>query len=322
MVREEELTPEAGESPLPPDSEQPPEHLPAIRLRDVSKSFGKNNVLDGITADIEAGQIVAFVGPSGCGKSTLLNCIVGTLEPTSGSVEIWDSATARLQPVTGPGRDRGIVYQRYSLFPHLNALHNVAFGLKLDETSPKNRWLNPLGWRKLRKEHLRKAEEMLVKVGLGDSLHKYPGELSGGMCQRVAIAQALVMRPKVLLMDEPFGALDETTRESLQRLMLRFYQENLEAKKHGERPPHTVIIVTHEIEEAIYVGDRIIGLSQQGRGDRGAALVYDERQPIYHADHQKDHDAIARQKEVVLKAAFDEQAIEDYHKILKARGQI
>ncbi len=293
----------------------------AIELRNVSKQFATNRVLDEITADIAAGQIVAFVGPSGCGKSTLLNCIVGTLYPTSGTVAVWDPEAGEALPVSGPGRDRGIVYQRYSLFPHLNAIENVAFGLKLDETSPPQRVFNALAWRKLRKQHLAKAEEMLVKVGLEDALYKYPGELSGGMCQRVAIAQALVMRPRVLLMDEPFGALDETTRESLQRLMLRFYQENVQAREKGEHPPHTVIIVTHEIEEAIYVGDRIIALSQHGRGERGATIVYDEQQPVYHADHTKDHDAIARQKEVVLQAAFDQKAIEDYHRLMEARGQ-
>ncbi len=277
----------------------------AIRIANVSKSFDGNRVLDTIDVEIEAGQIVAFVGPSGCGKSTLLNCIVGTLKPSTGSISVWNSASQATLPVNGPGRDRGIVYQRYSLYPHLTALKNVAFGLMLDESTPFDRWFTPWKWRKLRKAHLEKAEETLVKVGLGKALHKYPSELSGGMCQRVAIAQALVMRPKVLLMDEPFGALDEATRESLQRLMLRLYQENVQAKAMGQHPPHTIIIVTHEIEEAIYVGDRIIGLSQRDNSGQGAKIVYDESQPVFSPDSVKDMNAIAHIKHAILQAAFD-----------------
>jgi len=276
----------------------------AIEIRGISKSFGSHCVLDNIDADIEAGQTVAFVGPSGCGKSTLLNCIVGTLSPSSGTISVWNDAKERPVPVDGPGRDRGIVYQRYSLFPHLTAIANVAFGLMLDETSVGFRCLHPLRWRRLKHLHFEKAAAMLEKVGLGEAKDKYPGELSGGMCQRVAIAQALVMRPRVLLMDEPFGALDEATRESLQRLMLQLYQENLEARAEGLHPPHTVIIVTHEIEEAIFVGDRIIALSQVGRESKGARIVYDERQPVFSPESPKDRLRIASIKDSVVKTAF------------------
>lgn len=281
-----------------------PAELPAIEIRGVTKSFGSHRVLDTIDATIQAGEIVAFVGPSGCGKSTLLNCIVGTLQPTDGSIAVWDADDKLMRVVSGPGRDRGIVYQRYSLFPHLTALQNVAFGLMLDETSPPDRWLKPLQWRKLRKEHLAKSEAMLERVGLADAMARYPDELSGGMCQRVAIAQALVMKPKILLMDEPFGALDEATRESLQRFMLELYKDNQDAKAEGERPQHTVIIVTHEIEEAIFVGDRIIALSQRGREPEGACIVLDEKQPIFAPDSNKDLELIAREKEKIINIAF------------------
>ncbi len=277
----------------------------AIEIRGLTKSFGKLRVLDTIDVDIKAGQTVAFVGPSGCGKSTLLNCIVGTLPPTTGSISVWNEAAGAALPVNGPGRDRGIVYQRYSLFPHLNALANVAFGLMLDESTVADRWLHPLRWRKLRRIHLEKAAAMLEKVGLGDAKEKYPSELSGGMCQRVAIAQALVMRPRVLLMDEPFGALDEATRESLQRLMLQLYQENLTAREEGRHPPHTVIIVTHEIEEAIFVGDRIIALSQLDAAGNGAKIVYDEVQPVFAPDSPKDRAKIAEIKASVIERAFE-----------------
>ncbi|MEO0796094.1 MAG: ABC transporter ATP-binding protein [Verrucomicrobiota bacterium] len=280
------------------------ESHPAIRIKNVSKQFGSHRVLDQIDTTIEPGEIVAFVGPSGCGKSTLLNCIVGTLEPTSGSIEVWNKDTDQMMSVNGPGRDRGIVYQRYSLFPHLTALQNVAFGLMLDETEPHFRWLNPFAWRKLRKAHLEKSEEILTRVGLAKAMHNYPTELSGGMCQRVAIAQALVMRPQILLMDEPFGALDEATRESLQRLLLELYHQNQVAKEKGERPPHTIIIVTHEIEEAIFVGDRIIGLSQRGRDGNGASIVFDEAQPVFKPDDLKDSTVISQEKSKVIEAAF------------------
>ncbi len=277
----------------------------AIEIRGLSKTFGQHRVLDTLNLDIEAGQIVAFVGPSGCGKSTLLNCIVGTMPQSTGTLSIWSSSAGKALPVQGPGRDRGIVYQRYSLFPHLNAIKNVAMGLMLDETQPSDRWFSPRKWRKLRKQHLEQAEAMLVKVGLGSALDKYPSELSGGMCQRVAIAQALVMRPKVLLMDEPFGALDEATRESLQHLMLDLYQENVDAKAKSEHPPHTVIIVTHELEEAIYVGDRIIALSQRDQPEKGARIVYDAEQPVFTPTSIRDQQAILEIKQKIVSAAFD-----------------
>ncbi|MBN1900079.1 ATP-binding cassette domain-containing protein, partial [Candidatus Sumerlaeota bacterium] len=162
------------------------------------------HVLFDVNFSIIRGEVVSLVGPSGCGKSTLLRAIVGTHPPRKGKVVIFSDL---LEPpemeVTQPGRDRGIVYQRYSLFPFLTAQQNVALGLMLDQTTIPFRLFHPLKWRRLRKEHLEQAADLLEKLGLANAINLYPHELSGGMCQRVAIAQALIMEPEILLLDEP-----------------------------------------------------------------------------------------------------------------------
>jgi len=207
------------------------------------------------------------------------------------------------KPVIGPGRDRGIVYQRYALYPFLTALKNVAFGLLVGETSPLDRLARPFHFRELRKKHLEQAEALLVELGLGKSLQQYPSEMSGGMCQRVAIAQALIMKPRVLLLDEPFGALDEATREELQVMLLELYHQNLVAKRAGQSPPNTILIVTHELNEAIYVADRVIGLSQYWRWEEeghracpGATIVYDEVAPVFSPTDPVEFDQLRHQR--------------------------
>ncbi len=143
-------------------------------------------------------------------------------------------------------------------------------------------------------------------MGLGKSINHYPHEMSGGMRQRVAIAQAMIMRPKILLLDEPFGALDESTRTDLQSMLLRFYQENLEAKRKGQDPPYTILIVTHELNEALYVSDRVIGLSQyHDDGANGATIVYDRPCPVFHPNDARDFDRFLNQREELRKAVFD-----------------
>jgi NitT/TauT family transport system ATP-binding protein len=139
--------------------------------------------------------------------------------------------------------------------------------------------------------------------------------MSGGMRQRVAVAQAFIMRPKVVLLDEPFGALDEAMREDLQMMLLRFYQENLIAKREGRVPQYTILMVTHELNEAIYVADRVIGLSRfHTQGDNGAAIVYDRPCPVFSPDDPRDFSKFVEQREELRKAVFDDTYIKDRDK--------
>jgi len=242
--------PPEGTAPHPAKPDQP-EHLLAappqqhllrpldvVTFKKVSKSFGTGAqakvALQDINFTIEdlphVGELITIVGPSGCGKSTVLRILAGLkphFPPTSGEVLVLG------KPVTEPGPDRGLVDQKYSLLPHLNVLENVAFGLKLRGTA--------------RSERLDRASEWVKKVGLEGSEKKFPSELSGGMQQRVAIAATLILQPRILLMDEPFGALDPGIRLRMQELLIQLWNE-LQS---------TVFLVTHSVEEAVYLGDRV-----------------------------------------------------------------
>jgi NitT/TauT family transport system ATP-binding protein len=217
-----------------PQEEAPLHTDKIVVFKDVNKSFGDKVVLENINFTIKdipnKGELIAVVGQSGCGKSTLLRILAG-LEPqypqTSGEVLVFGSH------ITGPGIDRGVVDQKYSLLPHLTVLQNIGFGLKIQHVG--------------RKERLAKAREWITKVGLDGHEAQYPHELSGGQQQRVSIAATLITKPKIILMDEPFGALDPKTRLTMQKLLLDLWHEE-EA---------TVFIVTHSMEEAVYLGDRI-----------------------------------------------------------------
>jgi NitT/TauT family transport system ATP-binding protein len=206
---------------------------PAVRLRGVGKTWapaGRAPVraLAGIDLDIAAGEFVVFLGPSGCGKSTLLYMIAG-LEPASaGQIE------ADGLPVTGPSAERGLIFQEAALFPWLTLLDNVAFGLSIAAVQ------------KLKRREI--ASEMLRRVGLGDMLDKKPDELSGGMRQRAACARALAMRPKVLMMDEPFAALDVQTRAKMQDFLLQIWRDS----------GASIVLVTHSIDEAVALADRVV----------------------------------------------------------------
>ncbi len=281
----------------------------ALLVEGASHWFGEYRVLNNVNLRIEAGQIVALVGPSGCGKSTLLKAILGTHPMREGRV-IVDG-----RQILAPSRNVGIVYQHYSLFDFLTAEANVAMGLKLDQTSiPFRTFLWPQ-WRALRNKHLAESREFLRKVSLESACGKYPAELSGGMRQRVAIAQSLILKPKLVLLDEPFGALDEATRESLQMMLLGFYQENLQAKLEGRIPEYTILIVTHELNEAIYVANRVIGLSRfHDEGTRGATIVYDRPCPVFHPDEPKDLAAFVEQREELRKAVFDPAYVKHHSK--------
>ncbi len=216
---------------------------PVVEFRDVSKTFnrGKPNAFTALRdlsfkiEDIpDYGEFIAIVGPSGCGKSTILNLIQGFSDvypPTTGEVLV------RGEKVHGPGHDRGMIFQKYSSFPHRTVLENVTFGLEINQEE----------LQLAAPEREAQARDWIRRVGLGGHEGKYPHQLSGGQQQRVAIARSLVLKPRIILMDEPFSALDEPTRYDMQKLIMELWHE-VEA---------TVLIVTHSIAEAVYLGDRV-----------------------------------------------------------------
>jgi NitT/TauT family transport system ATP-binding protein len=212
-----------------------------LSVRDVRKTFrvrggsevadGYLNVLGGVSFDVKQGEIVSLIGESGCGKTTLLRIVQGLIKLDSGSISVDGT------PITKPGRDRGFVFQQASLLPWRTARQNIEFGLEL------------MGLPKA--QRLERANALLELVGLGHAAHQYPHQLSGGMQQRVGLARALAIDPAILLMDEPFSALDAQTREVLQSELLRI---------HGETGK-TTLFVTHDLDEAIYLSDRIVVLA-------------------------------------------------------------
>ncbi|HIQ38899.1 MAG TPA: ABC transporter ATP-binding protein [Methanothermococcus okinawensis] len=203
-----------------------------LEIRNVSKKFvsKKKEILavDNITFNVKYNEFLSIVGPSGCGKSTLLRMIAGLEKPTSGEILMEG------RRIEGPGAERGLVFQQYTLLPWRNVLDNVAFGLEI-RGMPK-------------KERYEIAKRFIKMIGLEGFEEAYPYELSGGMQQRVAIARTLANDPKIVLMDEPFGALDTQTRTILQHELLRIW----------EKEKKTVIFVTHSVDEAIYLSDRVI----------------------------------------------------------------
>jgi sulfonate transport system ATP-binding protein len=226
-------------SPLEAPSVSPSRSVRAsqghVEIKDVSVVFGsgeKSHVAVSETSvDIPAGEFVCILGPSGCGKSTLLNTIAGYVQPTTGSASVDG------EPVTGPGPDRGMVFQQYSLFPWKTVKENIAFGPQI------------LG--RGRTIASATAQTFIEMVGLAKFANRYPAELSGGMQQRVGIARALANYPRVLLMDEPFGALDSQTRHMMQENLLKIWSEF----------GITVLFVTHDIDEAVFLGDRVLVMS-------------------------------------------------------------
>lgn len=289
-----------------------------LKIDKVSHQFEDKRVLHDVNLGVARGEIVGLVGPSGCGKSTLLRAILGTHPPTEGRVTVLSGPDGNLErQVLSPGPECGIVYQRYTLFPFLSARKNVMFGLKLHESTLPGRFLRPWKWLQMQRRHRVAASDWLAKMGLKDAFGHYPHELSGGMQQRVAIAQALIMKPQLLLLDEPFGALDEAMREVLQRMLLRLYLENLQAKQRHEQPPYTILIVTHELNEAIYVSDRVVGLSQfwnwkeQGHENcPGATIVYDCPTPVFGPDDDPNPELFKGQREEIQRAVFDPNFLE------------
>ena len=232
-----------------------------LHLEDIQKVYGNKVVLRDIDLSVAEGEFTTLVGPSGCGKSTLLRIILGQEPPTRGHITIDQ------KPVLKPDVERGIVYQHYSLYPHLSVLDNVIMGYRL-RYGPFS-----LQWKQDRPRYVEEAMEFLAKVKLENDAHKFPHELSGGMRQRVAVVQSLIMKPRILMMDEPFGALDPGTREDLQVFLLELWEEY----------KLTIFFITHDLEEAVYLGSRLIVLSQyyqegdQNRGLSGSRIVCDHK---------------------------------------------
>lgn len=206
-----------------------------IQIKNVHKVFQSDSgdviALKDINLEIKDGEFVCLLGPSGCGKSTLLNAIAGFSLPSSGEI------TVNNKKITEPGPDRGMVFQEYALFPWMSVADNITFGLRIKKEDPK--------------KIQTKLDELLKMLKLTEFANRYPKDLSGGMRQRVAIARVLALDSPIMLMDEPFGALDALTRRSLQDELLKVW---FEYKK-------TIIFVTHSIEEAIYLADRIVVMS-------------------------------------------------------------
>ncbi len=266
---------------------------PIVEFRQVTKRFrrgdGWSTAIEDVTFAVEdlpsIGEFVVVLGPSGCGKSTILRLIAG-LEPhhppTSGEVLLGG------KPVAGPGPDRGMVFQDYSSYPQRTVLGNVEFGLELQGLP--------------RKERRAIAREWIAKVGLGGHEDKYPHELSGGMRQRVAIARSLVLRPRIILMDEPFGALDPETRYAMQELLIRLWQE-LQS---------TVFFVTHSIPEAAYLGDRVYLMhANPGRLVEEIRLPRPDASPVEVEQHADFREVVAHLKAKVFGRAGGEGSTAD-----------
>ena len=238
-----------------------------IRARDriaferVSMEFptvaGPLRVVEDVSYRIRDGEFVSIIGPSGCGKTTTMNLVAGFVKPTKGSVLLDDA------PVTGPGPDRGVIFQDYGVFPWLTVRQNIAFGLNLRASSVP------------REERKAICDRYIHLMGLSDFADAWPKTLSGGMRQRLAIARAYAVRPQFLLMDEPFGALDAQTRSAMQDLLIEVLQA--EGK--------TVMLITHSVEEAVYLSDRIVVMTARPARIREIVTV-----PFGHPREQSLHE--------------------------------
>jgi len=233
-----------------------------VSIDRVSFSYGRQVVLSDISLAAEAGEFVCLLGPSGCGKSTLLRLLAGLDQPDRGRISIGG------KPVVGPGLDRGVVFQDYSLFPWLSTGENIVFAL--EQALPGRKKAE---YREIARSHLR-------QVRLEEAYDKLPGQLSGGMRQRAAIARVFAMDSPVLLMDEPFGALDAVTRARLQDLLLTLWQQQQGAK--------TVFFVTHDVEEALLLANTIVVFGSSPGGVRGVFTVDLPRPRVRRALYQNE----------------------------------
>lgn len=231
-----------------------------LQIRNVWKTYGDNVILEKLNFTVSKGEFCTLIGPSGCGKSTFLRMLLGQNTPSRGKILLEEKELGN-----EPDSDRGVVFQKYTLFPHLKALENVMLGLELERSPFLGKVFGPRR-RKIKEEAMR----MLESVGLAASADKYPSELSGGMQQRLSLAQALVKKPKILLLDEPFGALDPGSRSDMQELVLKLWKSH----------ELTVFMVTHDVKEAFELGTRLLVFDKvrndpQAPGAYGATLVND-----------------------------------------------
>jgi NitT/TauT family transport system ATP-binding protein len=231
-----------------------------ITIKNLWKKYGDNVVLEKLSLTINEGEFCTLVGPSGCGKTTFLKMLLGQETPTRGTFLLDDEPFPQ-----EPSLERGIVFQRYSVFEHLSVLGNVMLAMELKDSKYFGRFFG-----KKRQKAKEAAMKMLESVGLSDSAHKYPSELSGGMQQRLSIAQSLINKPKILLLDEPFGALDPGIRADMHVLILDLWKKN----------NLTVIMVTHDLHESFYLGSRLLVFDkvrhdEQAPNAYGACITYD-----------------------------------------------
>jgi NitT/TauT family transport system ATP-binding protein len=236
-----------------------------VTVSNLVKTYGsgteRTKALDDVSFEAEGGEFLTVVGPSGCGKSTLLYLIAGFLETTEGTIEVDGS------PIDGPGTDRGVVFQDYALFPWRTVMQNVTYGLE-EQDMPEDKQRET-------------AQRFIDMMGLDGFEDKYPKELSGGMKQRVALARTLAYDPQILLMDEPFGALDQPLREALQDHLLEIWRDL------GK----TIIFITHDVEEAVYLSERVMIMTQHP-GKKKETLDID-------IDRSRDREAIITSDEYV-----------------------
>ena len=208
-----------------------------LEFKNIWKTYGDQVVLENLNLAVDKGEFVTIVGASGCGKSTFLRMLLGQESVSRGEILHWGKTLA-----AEPTQQRGIVFQRYSVFPHLTVLKNVLLGVEFSQS----KFLTKL-WGKKKKQAVEAARAMIAAVGLGHAEDKYPHELSGGMQQRLALAQSLIKKPEILLLDEPFGALDPGIRADMHELVLNLWQET----------GTTIFMVTHDLKEGFYLGTRL-----------------------------------------------------------------
>jgi len=249
---------------------------PFIQVQNAEMVFttrkGRFHALQDVSLDVQRGEFITLIGHSGCGKSTLLNLIAGLLTPTSGAL-ICDG-----REIAAPGPERAVVFQNHSLLPWLSCLDNVLLAVE-----------SVFGGKESAAQLRVRARAALELVGMSHALHKRPHEISGGMKQRVGIARALAMEPKVLLMDEPFGALDALTRAKLQDELLKIVA----------RTQSTVVMVTHDVDEAVLLSDRIVMMTNGPAATIGEILSVDIPRPRLRVELAEDARYVAARKEVI-----------------------